>query len=183
MLTLVKLWITFSVQKMNNMNPTITLSISQVSILMRMVNLPFQLLPCIDTSLSTIKSRDESAKKVISYLFESSHRFMHKCIRTRLDLQENTKTKIYPHYLFIICHVSLSSSVNNVMPSHVSLQIWFTHLVEQGQWWRLQSVHCCACRYAASWRSESCTLDEASAPPTSLCLCLSPSFSLSTTFK
>lgn len=43
-----------------------------------------------------------------------------------------------------------------------------THLVEQGQWWRLESARCCACRRAASRGSDTCTLNRSSCPLSAL---------------
>lgn len=87
----------------------------------------------------------------------------HKCMHMSMSTTTSFRAKHPIIYLSsdIDMPPSLTNNVNNVMLRHTSLHD-STHLVEQGQWWRLQSVHCCACRCAASRRSDTCTLIESS---------------------
>lgn len=97
------------------------------------------------------------------------HLYINACIWVFLKQhpsvnEQSLQGEIYPIiYLSSLCWYAISLSRTIIMSCYATLHCRYstTHLVVQGQWWRLQSAHCCACRFAASWRSNTFTLTEA----------------------
>lgn len=94
-----------------------------------------------------------SASTLYRYLPVNQIQWSWISIKSLNNLQSSPRRHLHAHASLQL-HSSVKAEQQRPTLNDLT-NVWrfdSTHLEEQGQWWKPQSVHCCARRYAASWK-------------------------------